>query len=166
MTITKSKLNKWHNAFENLNSVLPSPQLSVGAPALSSDRSQVADLLAQLVQPGHLLLRKAVAGVFHFQQLDAMTLGAPHHQVREAHSAVSEVHGKTPAHATEDGRPDRTHDPELVKRREWSQLTREASLPSWACHAAATQAVRLSAGVGVSADVWHTVHEDRQIDDR
>lgn len=96
MTITKSKLNKWHNAFENLNSVLPSPQLSVGAPALGSDRSQVADLPAQLVQPGHLLLRKAVAGVFHFQQLDAMTLGAPHHQVREAHSAVSEVHGKTP----------------------------------------------------------------------
>ena len=41
--------------------------------------------------------------------LDVMTLGAPHNQVREAPSAVPEVHGQAAAHATEDGAPQAGH---------------------------------------------------------
>lgn len=37
--------------------------------------------------------------------LKVMILGIPHHQVREAPSAVSEVHGQAPAHTTEDMAP-------------------------------------------------------------
>lgn len=41
--------------------------------------------------------------------LNVVTLGAPHHQVREAPSAVSEVRGQAPAHTTEDGAPQAGH---------------------------------------------------------
>lgn len=53
--------------------------------------------------------------------LDMMTLGAPHNQVREAPSAVPEVHGQAPAHATEDGTPQAGHKI-LDRRQRWSAL--------------------------------------------
>lgn len=63
----------------------------------------VSPQLLQLVQPDHLLMRKAIVGAFDFHQLEAVILGVPHHQVGEAATAVAEVRSQAPAHATEDG---------------------------------------------------------------
>lgn len=66
-------------------------------------------------QPGKKWLDKALAeaatrttnSISHSgsANLEAMTLGIPHHQVREASSAVSKVRSQAPAHPTEDRAP-------------------------------------------------------------
>lgn len=100
---------RW-KSYTTYKEILPTPQLSVRAPALGSNCNHVADLHlspqpAQLIQPNHLLMRKTVIGTFHFHQLKAMVLRVPHHQVREAPSAVPEVHSQAPAHPTKDRAP-------------------------------------------------------------